>query len=94
MINISVYAVINPALQPDVYYQNYDNVLVLEISSVDSQKGILTCTVKKAIKGNYYPIDSKITITFTGLEPRTGETPVLPVQPGQRGIAREYEPAP
>ena len=59
-------AVINPALQPDVYYQNYDNVVVLEVAGIDAGAGTINCTVQKVIKGTYYPLKTAITVTFTG----------------------------
>ena len=65
-LSLSVTAVINPALQPDVYYNTYDNVLVLEIDEIDAKSGKLNCTVVKNIKGDYYPVTSKISINFTG----------------------------
>lgn len=66
MLSFSASAVINPALQPDVYYNTYDNVLVLEIADIDAKAGKLNCTVVKNIKGDYYPVNSKISINFTG----------------------------
>lgn len=66
LLSLSVTAVINPALQPDVYYNTYDNVLVLEIAEIDAKAGRLNCTVVKNIKGDFYPLNSKIAINFTG----------------------------
>ena len=65
-ISFSVSAVINPALQPDVYYNSYDNILVLEIVSIDASAGKVQSKVVKSIKGSYYPVESSIAISFTG----------------------------
>ena len=66
LLSFSVTAVINPALQPDVYYNTYDNIVVLEIDSVDSKAGKLNCRIIKNIKGDYYPLNSQVSINFTG----------------------------
>ena len=66
VLSLSVTAVINPALQPDVYYNSYDNIVVLEIADIDAKAGKLSCTVVKNIKGDYYPVNNKVTINFTG----------------------------
>ena len=66
-------AVINPALQPDVYFQKYDNVVVLEIDAINAEAAELKCTVVEAIKGNY-PVGQPVDIVFQGaLAPQVGE---------------------
>jgi hypothetical protein len=66
LISFSVSAVINPALQPDVYYNSYDNIVVLEIGQIDAAAGRISCKVVKTIKGSYYPVDCAVNISFTG----------------------------
>ncbi|MEM6910102.1 MAG: VCBS repeat-containing protein [Verrucomicrobiota bacterium] len=61
----STQAVINPALQPDVYYERYDNVLVLELKALEPESGILQCRVVEAIKGTAPP-EGLVSITFAG----------------------------
>ncbi|MDF7826629.1 VCBS repeat-containing protein [Pontiellaceae bacterium B12227] len=61
----SAHAVINPALQPDVYFQKYDNVVVLEIDAIDPAAAKLKCSVVKAIKGSYQA-EQPVTVVFTG----------------------------
>lgn len=58
-------AVINPALQPDVYFQKYDNVVVLEITAIDPAAAELKCFVVKAIKGDYEARQS-VSVVFKG----------------------------
>ncbi|VGO15486.1 hypothetical protein PDESU_04069 [Pontiella desulfatans] len=58
-------AVINPALQPDVYFQKYDNIVVLEIGAIDPAAAKLSCSVVKAIKGDYQS-GTTIDIVFAG----------------------------
>lgn len=66
LFTFTLSAVINPALQPDVYYSTYDNVLVMKIVKIDVSAGKLNCIVEKSIKGDFYPAGMNITITFTG----------------------------
>ncbi|MEM6884578.1 MAG: VCBS repeat-containing protein, partial [Verrucomicrobiota bacterium] len=62
---VSALAVINPALQPDVYYEKYDNVLVLQLEKMDPTQSTLQCSIAETIKGAY-PAGESITITFAG----------------------------
>ncbi|QBG48177.1 VCBS repeat-containing protein [Verrucomicrobia bacterium S94] len=62
----SAHAVINPALQPDVYYDKYDHVMVLRLDAVDVEAGVLSCSVVKSLKGTYLP-EQFIKIVFTGV---------------------------
>ncbi|MDZ8119298.1 FG-GAP repeat domain-containing protein [Pontiella agarivorans] len=62
----AVQAVINPALQPDVYFTKYDNVLVLRLDEIDADAGVLSCAVVEVLKGAYQPQES-IEITFAGV---------------------------
>ncbi|MGJ8639885.1 MAG: FG-GAP repeat domain-containing protein [Opitutaceae bacterium] len=59
------YAVINPALQPDVYYDKYPNVVVLKVEALDADTFTVQTKVVEVIKGDY-AIDSPVAITFTG----------------------------
>ncbi|MBF0196982.1 MAG: VCBS repeat-containing protein [Planctomycetes bacterium] len=59
------YAVINPALQPDIYFREYDNVLIMEIKSIEAQTGKLLCSTAKVIKGNH-KVEEEVMIHFTG----------------------------
>jgi len=61
----TVHAVINPALQPDVYFDKYENVIVLEIEEIQSADAKLSCSVVKAIKGGY-PVGEPIDVVFSG----------------------------
>ncbi|MEM9444975.1 MAG: VCBS repeat-containing protein [Verrucomicrobiota bacterium] len=59
------HAVINPALQPDVYFSKYDNVLVLEVTSVDTKESKASFKVTETIKGPT-PVGETIEVIFTG----------------------------
>ena len=61
----AVFGVINPALQPDVYFDSYDNVLVLELGSIDAENAALNFTVAETLKGDYAAGDA-VTLTFVG----------------------------
>lgn len=97
----SAQAVINPALQPDVYYDKYDHVVVLKVDEINAAEGTLNCSVVKAIKGEYVS-GQAIAITFTGVmagqvEERVsagvfkvgGEFPVFAGKPSRRKSKRQ-----
>ncbi|MGC6606587.1 MAG: FG-GAP repeat domain-containing protein [Lentimonas sp.] len=58
-------AVINPALQPDVYYDKYPNVVVLKVDALDADAFTVLTKVVEVIKGDY-ALDAPVMITFTG----------------------------
>ena len=53
LLSMRAEGVINPTLQPDVYYDRYENVLLLEVAGMQLDAATMTCRVVRVLKGTY-----------------------------------------